>query len=188
MNTPVAPAQFLAAGPARFSKAEFIAMCESGAFDDMKIELVRGELERVNFPMSRHTALQSAVLLKLSAAVQGTGLFALTETGIDLSDDTQRTCDASVAFALPDLNRHFEPSELLLAVEVAVSTLDRDMGDKRIDYATAGIANYWVVDAARNVVHVFGEPIDGDYAQVATTRFDQPLAVPGTDRAIVIDG
>ncbi|TCP73253.1 putative restriction endonuclease [Sphingomonas sp. PP-CE-1G-424] len=61
------------------------------------------------------------------------------------------------------------------------------MGPKRTDYASIGIENYWVVDGARSVVHVFGEPVDGDYAQVHTVRFGEPLAVPGTNATIIID-
>jgi len=68
-----------------------------------------------------------------------------------------------------------------------MTTLDRDMGAKRIDYARAGIAHYWVVDGERRVVHVFADPVSGDYADVRTVRFGAPLAVPGTGSVITLD-
>lgn len=187
MNAPLAPLQFRGGAAARFTKSEFIALCESGVFDDMKIELVRGELERVNTPMSMHTRFQALVFRKLIEALDGTSLAAAGETGIDLSEDTLRGCDAAIVTNLPEQNRHFRPDEVLLAVEISVSTLERDLGGKRIDYATCGIENYWVVDPARSVVHVFGDPVDGEYAQVSTVKFDRALAVPGTTKTITID-
>jgi Uma2 family endonuclease len=41
---------------ARFTTAEFLRMGESGAFDDIKVELVDGELERMNPPQTAHAA------------------------------------------------------------------------------------------------------------------------------------
>ena len=61
------------------------------------------------------------------------------------------------------------------------------MGQKRVAYAAAGIPHYWVVDGERRVVHVFADPVPGDYAEVSTVRFGAPLAVPGTDRTIVLE-
>ena len=71
-------------------------------------------------------------------------------------------------------------------VEVSETTRDRDMGMKRVKYASAGIPHYWVIDGERLVVHVWGEPVNGDYAQISTVRFGEPLAVPVTGRTIVI--
>ena len=78
-------------------------------------------------------------------------------------------------------------SEILLMVEVSESTRERDIGMKRMKYATAGIPHYWVVDGERSVVHVHADPIEGDYADIGTVRFGHPLPVPGTDATITID-
>ncbi|MGW8278907.1 Uma2 family endonuclease [Sphingomonas aurantiaca] len=173
--------------PARFTAAEFMRMAEAGAFDDMKIELVDGELERMNPPMSNHSWYQSEVFAALLPIARAAGLFALAETGLRVSETTIRACDVAVVRTRPDTNRLFSAPDIVLAVEIAETTLARDMGPKRTDYARIGIAQYWVVDSARSVVHVFGEPIDGDYAQVRTIRFGEPLDVPGTDGTITID-
>jgi Uma2 family endonuclease len=173
--------------PARFTSAEFIRMAEAGAFDDMKIELVDGELERMNPPMSNHSWYQSSVFATLLPIARAAGLFALAETGLRLSEATVRACDVALVRARPDKNRLFDAADIVLAVEIAETALARDMGPKRTDYARVGIAHYWVVDGARSVVHVFGEPIEGDYAQVQTVRFGEPLLVPGTDATIIID-
>lgn len=162
-------------------------MAEAGAFDDMKIELVDGELERMNPPMSNHSWRQSEVFATLLPIARAAGLFVLAETGLRLSESTIRACDVALVRTRPDSNRLFTAADIVLAVEIAETTLARDMGPKRADYAREGIAHYWVVDSAQSVVHVFGEPIDGDYVQVHTIRFGEPLLVPGTDATITID-
>lgn len=172
---------------ARFTAAEFRAMCEAGAFADMKVELVEGELQRMSPPMASHASRQSLVIGLLWQIAHRAGFHVLGATGIDLGADTTMACDVAL-LAKPVLERRFVlPSELLLAVEIAETTAARDLGLKRVAYATVGIPHYWVVDGARSVIHVHAEPIDGDYAMIHTIRFGEPLAVPGSDATIVID-
>ncbi len=54
---------------ARFTTAEFLRMVESGAFEGMKVELIDGELERMNPPMGGHAAAQANVVFHLAQAV-----------------------------------------------------------------------------------------------------------------------
>ena len=57
--------------------------------------------------------------------------------------------------------RHATPDDTLLVVEVAQSTLRYDRGEKRRTYARVGIAEYWIIDVARERLHGFTEP-DGE--------------------------
>lgn len=171
---------------ARFTTAEFMRMAKLGAFDDMKIELVHGELQRINPPMSMHSFLQTAVVTKL-AGVAKPPLQALAEVGFDLGNDTIRGCDAALVRELPADNRLLTAADVLLVVEVAETTLERDLGGKKADYAMAGIPTYWVIDRAAQVIHVFGRPEAGTYLDEAKVRFGEPLAVPGVDATITLD-
>ncbi len=183
MNKPVSFA-VAEAGPARFTTAEFLRMCESGAFDDMKVELVDGELERMPPPGNEHGRRQMSVGIRLSRVIEEE--FLRGEVGIDLGSDTVLGCDAAILSKPVTGNRILQPGEVTLAIEVAETTRARDMDMKRVKYARAGIPHYWVVDGERSVIHVWGEPVNGDYAQIATVRFGEPLAVPGTDKTIAI--
>ena len=187
MNTSAASLRTDRLEKARFTTAEFLRMGESGAFDDMKVELVDGELEHMNPPMSNHSWYQSQVFAALLPIARAAGLFVLAETGLRLSETTVRACDVALVRTRPNENRLFSAADIVLAVEIAETTLARDLGAKRTDYARVGIANYWVVDGASSMIHVFGEPIDGDYAQVRTVRFDEQILVPGTEATITID-
>lgn len=187
MTTP--PAASVAApsatpGPARFTTPEFWRMMKSGAFEDIWVELVEGDLHRMPPPGRTHAQWQMEVVLELARFIARKHL--LGEVAVDLGNDTVLACDAVVL-------RHAEGSgaivladEVTLAVEVAVSTRDRDLGLKRRLYAAAGIPTYWVIDAERAVIHVFDRPERDDYLGLALVRFGEPLAVPGTDATIVL--
>ena len=77
--------------------------------------------------------------------------------------------------------------ELLLAVEVAYSSHERDLHLKQRLYAHAGIPTYWVLDVERRVVHVF-DRLDGEaYRDISVVRFGEPLAVPGSEATITLE-
>ncbi|MBS0266130.1 MAG: Uma2 family endonuclease [Planctomycetes bacterium] len=55
------------------------------------------------------------------------------------------------------------PQDVLLLIEVADSSLAYDCGEKANLYASAGIADYWVVNIPDKCVEVFREPVNGTY-------------------------
>jgi Uma2 family endonuclease len=173
------------AAKARFTSAEFLRMVETGAFADMKVELVDGELERMTPPGRPHGQRQMQIGIRLSSLLPENRLSG--EVGLILNDDTVLACDVAVLREPMTTQGMLESKDVILVIEIAETTIARDMGMKRAKYAAADINEYWVVDGARSVVHVFAQPVDGDYASINTVRFGAPLAVPGTERTIVID-
>ena len=159
-------------------------MVEGDAFGDVKVELVEGELHRMPPPGRRHGQLQGALILRLSRFIPETRL--IGEVAIGLENDTVVGCDVAVLGSESGTSSIVAPEEVLLAVEIAVPTLDRDLGLKRRLYAAARIATYWVVDAERAVIHVFDRPNGDDYRGLALVRFGEPLPVPGTGATIVL--
>lgn len=176
---------FDASFKARFTTAEFVQITKSGSFGDMRMELVQGELERINPPHNAHASRQAQIVIRLARFVAEALLRG--EVGIDLGDDTVMGCDVAVLRHPVDQQGLLTGSDIALAIEIAETTITRDLGIKRLAYARAGIPFYWVVDGERSVAHVFSEPVSGDYAMVGTVRFGEPLAVPGTGGSIVID-
>jgi Uma2 family endonuclease len=80
---------------------------------------------------------------------------------------------------------HPTASDVLLVVEVADSTLAYDRGVKTGIYAAAVIPETWVLNVPDGVLHVYREPVEGEYRVVQTFRRGEkvaPLAFP--DREI----
>ena len=173
-----------ASGNTRFSKAEFVRICGAGLLHDIRLELVDGRLERMTPPMGVHSNRQTRIVVTLW---QSFGDRAVVEAGIEIDDETVLISDIAVLRAPMREHRFLKPEEVTLVIEVAETTADRDLGIKRIRYAEAGIAHYWVVDGVRSIVHVYGGPQDGVYQQLAVVPFGEPLAVPGSDRTITVE-
>ena len=170
---------------ARISTAEFERMCDADVFDDGKIELVDGELERMPPPHRAHSLLQGSIYAQL-VALFGAERVCL-EIAVDLGDDTVVGCDIVLLRAAMVENRKLRADEVQLAIEIAETTQRRDTGIKLAKYAGARVAHYWVVDGARAVTHVYDQPRDADYVGIELKHFGEPLAVPGTDATITLD-
>ncbi len=159
-------------------------MIETGAFENMWVELIEGEIERMPPPGNQHSARQvdliAALLSSLSKAL------IRSDVGIDLGDDTLLGCDAVVLNQPVSGKGALTPDQIALIVEIAVSTRERDLSFKRRRYAAAGIPTYWVIDEERSVIHVFDRPEGGDYLGIDLVRFGAPLPVPGGNGTITL--
>lgn len=71
---------------------------------------------------------------------------------------------------------HPDPDDVLLIIEVSDSSLEFDLNVKRLTYAKAEIAEYWVLDVNAHELHVFLNPWQGDYTQHATFRGEDNVA------------
>ena len=163
---------------------EFDHMVRRGAFDGLcrKVELIRGELTEMNPAGPVHDDLITFLTNWSVRHCDPATTLVSSQTGLELLEQASRP--------EPDLmwirkrryrERHPTAIDVQLAIEVADSSLVNDLEIKRRLYAEAGIAEYWIVDAAASCIHVHRQPVGGDYASrsVVTIR-DQlsPLCYP----------
>lgn len=172
MNTSVAVENETEVEPARrrFTVEEFQRMGEAGIFaPDERVELVGGEIIRMAPIGPWHMEAVFAVEDYLRPRV-----------GPEVRISIQMPVQLQHSAPQPDITllRRSEmrggalpaPSACLLVVEVSDSTVAFDRNQKRLDYAVAGIAEYWVVDLPAQAVVVHLEPAAGDYRKVAEYR------------------
>ncbi len=79
------------------------------------------------------------------------------------------------------------PGQVELAIEVADTSLEHDLGANARDYAEAGLPLYWVIDVNARVTHVMSDPQEGRYTRREVVRFGEPLALPGGQGSITLD-
>lgn len=75
------------------------------------------------------------------------------------------------------------PTSAALVLEISDSTLGMDLGTKVELYATACIADYWVLDVTARKLHVFRQPDKGQYiSETILNESDSiaPLALPAS--------
>lgn len=164
--------------------AEFLHMLDCDAFGGRKAELVDGELQLMQYAKNNHAMRQAQIIIALGAVVGPDRI--RVEAGVDLGSDTLLTCDVGVLVKPILEDRLLIPQDYLLIVEVAESTRKRDLGMKAAKYAAGRIPHYWVADGKHRTVHIHADPQDGDYVEVQTIRFGEPLPVPGTDATITL--
>ena len=167
-----------------FTTADFLQMLELGAFEDMRAELVGGVIEKMAPAHGDHGTQNFDVAAKLARALGENACIAI-DLAVVIDGKTVRGIDIAIARTrFP--KGPAKASDVLMAVEIADTTLGRDLGAKAAEYADAGIPTYWVVDLNGHAVHVMTEPGETGYSSRIIVRFGEELAVPGSGNSIVI--
>ncbi|NEP43916.1 MAG: Uma2 family endonuclease, partial [Okeania sp. SIO2H7] len=61
------------------------------------------------------------------------------------------------------LDRHPYSEDIYCIIEIADSTLQKDLGTKKTLYANSGIEEYWVIDVAKKNLKVFRNLMNNQY-------------------------
>jgi Uma2 family endonuclease len=79
------------------------------------------------------------------------------------SDGNRREPDTYVGPRLPR-TEFVPPAAVALLFEAATTSTDKDLGEKRLQYAKDGVQEYWVYETEPQLLTVFRDPVGGDYA------------------------
>lgn len=157
-------------GRMRFTSDEYHRMIETGVLtEDDRVELLDGEIV-FKSPFGRpHISITDKLTMHFAPKVAGKYICRV-QGSIELTDVSEPEPDFLVLKHSEDFyfNRDAKIDEIALLVEVADSSLKKDLGRKREIYAKAGVAEYWVVDANGSKVVVHKQPTpDGSYSDTA---------------------
>ncbi len=175
--------------PARFTLGQFDRMIEAGVFDGPgSAELVRGEIVHVNAKYLPHIANQDELLVVLRQLFRfRADIRVYSEGSIQIDPETTRETDVAIVRPQQRGTRRFSPQDVLLAIEIADSSLRRDLGDKLQDYARANIPRVWVIDLNGEVVHLCAAPGPDGYSERRVARFGEPISLaPLLDAELIV--
>lgn len=171
--------QIIAEAPARFTAADYCKLVGTGAFHKLAggggVELDHGVIVRMNSVYVPHRAIQSELVFALKLMTIEMPLTVIFEPSVELSEDTVREPDVAVTRKLTGKEDFVDGAVVLLAIEVGNDSLRYDLTRKAVDYAMAGIADYWVFDVEGRCVHLHTEPGPSGYAQIEILPFGAPL-------------
>ncbi len=144
--------------PYRWTVALFHDANERGLFGEgRRIILIHGELWELG-PMNAVHAMGVGLVNAALSKVFAEGFYLRVQVPLDVKRDTDPMPDFSVVPGSPrDFSTH--PSAAILVVEVADSSLFLNTTTKAEIYATAGIADYWVLDLQHRVLLVSRDPM-----------------------------
>ena len=151
---PAVPAQTFPR-PWRWTPEQYFKLGELGFFDGKRVELVRGEvveMSPINWP---HVVGKSLTADALRAAFAGAG-WVNEQNPMPTADSAPQPDVAVYPGRISDYTDH--PTNPLLVVEVADTTLFFDTTTKAELYAAAGVLDYWVLDVDGGRLLVFRDP------------------------------
>lgn len=180
LTPPTAPVR--ASSPARWkwTRDEFLRLGELGFFGDRRVMLIEGEvltMSPMNEPHARGIVFATEAFQKVFA----TGFTIRTQLPMALGRTTDPEPDIAVIAGSSRSQPPTPPTTAVLLVEVSDSSLSYDMGDKANLYASAGIADYWVLDVVNGRLHVFRNPVP-DPVERFGHRYAQQRGYWPTDR------
>ena len=154
--------------------------------EDSRVELLEGHV----IPMAPIGPEHHWILRDLLKAfvTQEHGRFQ-TEPGRSLPIPRHNVPEPDLMLCRPgavNRRKHVSPEGVLLVIEIADSTLERDLGVKANIYQEAKIREYWVVDVQHRCLHIF-TLAGGRYERaLVSTGKVSPKALAGVE--IDVDG
>jgi Uma2 family endonuclease len=151
----------------RFTAAEIESMVASGIIaEDERIELIGGEVVPMSPKGRRHELVRSELAFLLSRSCPR-HLKVASETPLHLAADTAPEPDVIVfpaSLKAPDV----DGGSVLLVIEIADTSLAYDLDTKPSLYASQGVREYWVINAATLATTIHQEPSASGYRTVTT--------------------
>lgn len=150
-----------------FTVEDYYKMADAGIIKpDDRVELINGEIIRMSPIKSFHASVVDILVEQLILKVHHQAIVR-AQNPIQLDDLSEPEPD--IVLAKQQANRysqhHPRPTDILLIIEVADSSLNYDRGVKSALYAKAGIPEYWIMNLQEQQVEVYRTPQDDGYAE-----------------------
>jgi Uma2 family endonuclease len=173
---------------------EFMALADNPAYEKAKFYYDRGymriEMPPIGFRRGRQNSVASKVI-SLFATLKNIRIVEVTNTsfkklGLD-EFQPDLACYIGTGLKIPsetdssvDLDEYDLPT---LVVEIAASSVNEDLGRKRLLYERVGIQEYWVVDVKARQITAFSIA-DGRSGEIQESRVLPGLAVALVEEAL----
>jgi Uma2 family endonuclease len=144
-----------------FTVKEYHLLEDLGFFtEDDRVELINGEIIQMSPKGTPHTTCSRNLLRELAALVAGQAELQCQDP-ISLPSKSEPEPDFAIVKKRADnyLSGHPKPSDILLIIEIADSSLQYDQEEKLPLYAAAGISDYWIFNLVDNHLEAYSEPL-----------------------------
>lgn len=161
---------------------------DAGLFDEQPVELLHGALLVMPPERELHAYSNSEVGDYLRQRL-GDRAKVREAHPITLNDSSEPIPDLAIVKprGRTYLEHHPYPEDIFWLVEFSQATLAKDLGEKKAAYASAGIAEYWVVDLKHRCLHVFRHPQEDRYQSEQTLHDGAIAPLAFADISIDID-
>ena len=163
-----------------FTVGEYYRMAETDILtEEDRVELIAGQIVAMSPIGSRHAACVKRLNLLLGKMV-GDSLLIGVQDPIRLDAYSAPEPDLVLLRPRVDFYAEAHPSaaDVLLAVEVADTSIDYDREIKLPLYAQAGLPEVWLIDLEKSYIEVYARPQGDAYQQRIEVTADATLTSP----------
>ena len=167
----------------RWNVAEYHRMVETGMLSsDDRVELIEGEIIDMAPIGSSHAGIVDQLTRLLMFAVAEQAIVRV-QNPVELSDWSEPEPDLTLLCPRADFYKRQQPrpSDVLLMIEVADSTLGKDRDVKCPLYARHGICEFWIVDVRGERILTFQDPVADSYTREATVHDAAHVTIESLD-------
>lgn len=124
---------------------------DAGIFADQPVELLNGDI-LITPPEREAHVYYNTETVDYLRSVLGNRAKVRDAKPITLSNNSEPAPDLAIVqpLGLTYLDHHPYPENIFWLIEFSNATLSKDLNEKKVDYAQAGILEYWVVDLRRS--------------------------------------
>lgn len=159
----------------KISFDELMNLVDAGFFaDPSRIELIDGVITEMPHEGFGHMDVKNAIAEWLIRTLPK-AYRAMIDTTVQLSPHDAPSPDAWIYERAKPL-RELKGSDILLIIETADSSLEKDRGVKAPLYARFGIQEYWIVDIEKDEILVYRPAGEGGYGAPEVVPASQTVA------------
>ena len=169
------------------TSAEYYRMIENGIIrEGEKVELILGQIFTMAAKGTRHTVATTRLITELPMLIQRRAVVRCQEP-ITLLNNSEPEPDIAIVRLRSDdyINSHPAPTDIILVIEVADSTIKFDRETKAPLYAAAGISEYWIVNLIDNRLEIYRQPEGSIYASIQIVTPPQSISLPQFPEIVV---
>lgn len=172
----------------RFTVEKYHCLGEIGILGpDARVELIDGEVV-VKASIGSHHAACVTRLTRLLIRLIADDAIVRVNGPIQLDDYSEPEPDVSLLRPRTDFyaTAHPLPSDVLLVIEVADTSIGYDREIKLPLYGSMGIVEVWIVDLGRRCIDAYRGPIAGSYAEHRTYHAHETLRPLALDVEVAV--
>ena len=162
-----------------FTVSEYHRLIEAGILsEDDRVELIDGEIIEMT-PIGSHHSGRVNRLNALFGSSLGQRVIISIQNPIQLDDHSEPQPDLSLLKLRADfyIDAHPTPTDVLLVIEVAETSVEIDREVKLPKYAESLIPEAWIVNIPGDVLEVYIRPQNGVYQEKQYLRRGQTLTL-----------
>ena len=160
----------------RFTVEEYHRMGEAGVLDEARVELIDGEIYNMSPINSPHSGTVKW-LNRLLNRLLGDEFIISIQDPITLNSLSEPEPDVAILKMREDFytDSHPQPEDVLLLIEVADTSLEKDKRVKLPNYAQAGISEVWIMDINEQCIEVYTHPREDTYRNKSTYLINEVM-------------